>query len=662
MRKNYLFILFSMIIICTIVQTITDNNSYSKKQRKIFNNILNYAVHERPLNINTIEVISNEKYRKYNKELNLLKEKRAPDWNVKIGTDFNPIHLSGDALTGPELKQNVEELHNADTCLYLATQGNVDYPFDLLYIGKKWLKKAADMGRPGASFLLEMVLEQERRLPEPLPLLNRQHLYDDAPSATVEYLSHLRGYDEFVKLIGLGDFELYKVAQFFEPGIGDSNLAEEMRRALKIKAAKGDRTALRNSAELELRPLSFMNITRTLQNGGIETPDIPLKWRSMYKRALTATSTLKGLANDGDIPSMHLWLKYGLRFEDGYDYKTWRNIFDFTDILLRQGYADVLKVMKIPYLYDSGWFEYFPWGLVKSSYTEASSISTGTRCLEELKKRGDDDVLFREIVTHALKDKLETDDERNDAIRPPRLTDEMAAYLQLYGIQRLLLELPLLHQDDRSNIMDFLNRQAVNGYPEAELALGDIWKRGVTGKSDFKKARSFFEQAWRKCAKYNTNIIVFYKDENEIVKNFPSNTATECMIELMDMYLIKENSLLYEKKAFDLVKEYINIYGANKKYLGASFFLLGQLYEKGIGTDPSKEKALECYLQGINSDDDIYCYTAICELSKKIKLSERATQILKNRKNLDSSTESKTTRRLKTILNTWAENKRRQEK
>lgn len=654
MNKVTIFFACVGLFIFFIFSAVFCRSGYSEKQRIIYNNVLSDIITSMPRPINTAEYNSYSRIDCFSKDLDNLKEENAPDWKVKINSDFNLLTLPEEGLTFAELIKRAEETHDANVYLYLASRAglkyphtfqNHEYPFHFIHNGKKWLQAAIDKGRPGADFLLGVLNIQEKRLFTGLPAaveLDFEHL----PTAQdYDYLLNIAGYDAFRELIRQGDFELYKTLQFFEPHLYMSPLKDDMKAALTKQVEKGDKTAKRHLAELNLIPLSKMDITRNIEEEkkGLPTKSC-LRWLAMYEMALNSTRELKSLADEGDIRAMYSWLKYGLRFEAKYDVRIWRDIFNFSDILIRKGYADILESVAGISPLERVVFSDFPWGILGRYYSEDSIRKVANEAENVLRERKDVKMAYYSFLFRF--------DSLTDTELKLWLDESMNPFLRMYGMHRRVLE-RFTKQEDKKRVVDYLEKQALAGYPEAKLALADIWNRGIMGERNEQKVLSLLEEVWRDCQKYNAELEV-YSEVNDTVSWLlrSSTTAEECIVELMELYLSASPAIRNETRAFQLAKEYANYSETGYKSHGSRFFLLGQLYEKGIGIPPDKDKAIACYKQGVSLLEEASSALALVDLyGREGKVVENDIARIAEQEKRSNRGESPTFKKLKKAIN-----------
>lgn len=593
--------------------SICHGSDYGENQRLIYHKVLTDLMPDRPMRLHSYEVGGDE-YKGYARKLASLRNKKAPDWSVELGKTFDFLKQPVEGLTEVELIERVGLAQDADDCLYLATMAGRKEasPFDVLYHGKKWLKKAAGMGRPGADFILQVLLAQENRLPVPLSCLKKGAGEPGdrlVPSCEGQYIQSLPGYEDFKALMEQGDVALYKVLRFFEPGASATPLDEAIKTALKEKGDKGDKVARRQLAELELTSPFAMNFRVNVGKKGEE--DFSEK-RAQYESYLGASRELQKWAGEGDLQAMYAWMSYGLRFERTYDPQTWHDIFAFSDRLVGKGYVNVLRQLKNETTHSMVFF-LFPWGLLNQYYSANSVAKMEQAASASLIRRKDFTYLYNDLIGHFFWGANSLGREKLDWL----LDDMMTPFLQVYGAYKKLLE-RFLDPQDQNRVRTYVEKQAGRGYPEAKLALADIWNQGAFGARDVNKALELWKEIWRDVKKYNTELKVYCesKSEDGISIAFElSDTASECLAELVTFYLSREN----EAAVLSLAREYAGMPAMESelKDKGCHFFLPGRLYELGIGTTPDRGKAIEYYKRGVRLSGEHASYEALKRLREE---------------------------------------------
>jgi TPR repeat protein len=138
---------------------------------------------------------------------------------------------------------------------------------------------------------------------------------------------------------------------------------------------------------------------------------------------------------------------------------------------------------------------------------------------------------------------------------------------------------------------------------EASLALGNIYRDGMTGKAEPMEAAKWYENGARagsaECAELLG--LFYYQGEDGVPADYEKAFAwldrcyekgtLQAVSKLATLYLEGKGCEADEKKAFALFQE-----ASGKEYDGYAFYMLGGLYEKRGGAD-SLEKAVDCYQQ-----------------------------------------------------------------
>lgn len=576
-------------------------SSYSEQQRKIWNEQMdlcpkdNYdyftdfpASQSIPFDENDISNIIEQK----TKESLELQSVSAPDWNVKPNDAPAPATLPMEGMTRGELLSYAEKSNNPDAFLLLCRE-NLHGLFQQIKFRRSCLKKAAELGRPGAEFLLRVLDAKEKEL----GFVNN---YDEATPEHAQYIFKLPGYPEFQKLIDAGDFELYMTLLSLQPGIYLAETGNRLEQSLEQKARGGDTTAQRQLGEY-----GFINLGTKIRTI-IEEMNRPRgefilwiaektnqffpKWEGIRTTVNTSpamdklslsSAWLKKAAEAGDLSAMHLWLEYGMGSSPKCDKQQWLDIFTFYDRLLEAGYAKTMDLASFEENNNEKSMQ-----IVRRYYSPASLSKISGECKAALFKRGAD----QETCWNILETTWNENSRQNNIALLDQIQRLNPGFLLSYGNYAEIL--PLIRDGEvKQHLAGTIKGMADDGDPLAMYALADMLEQGLTGTpdpGDQEKALLLLERAWPLCQKYNDRF-----DS----KASPSSSLAKLIVEqLMKAYLVKQTSPDNHRKAFDLARQYLAFTDHYFPFHNnVAAFYMSLMYQKGYGTAKDPEKAEHYY-------------------------------------------------------------------
>ncbi len=556
--------------------------------------------------------------KKKNESLKKRQQKLCEQEKLICNVDFkkppNIEFLNSEEITPREFLERARR-GDGDACLEMAL--HVGWPdsyssMDELMTWRRvrdlntWLDKAMLSRRPGALFLKHFG-ELTRKQLNASVMINNGHVFTSTPSLFDG--SGLPGYDEFLQCMRSGDLLVYRVAQKMASG---NELKEVflLKDALRAQAHAGDVRAMEKLAKvsfdrsffdwqkdiLEEMNSSFWNIHL------IEK--LPRNWRSDARDMLISIGLLDAMrtkavrefqevadyarmaAERGSLAGMFYWLQVAKLRRDYFNQDEWEAIPRYYRILLENSYAPLLLgIMKAP----SGGREMI------SDWLNPLEVYFDYQSNEQVKKAA-----IKLLHERGLGwGKLGASFVRKDATEMKKFLDEeLALRCSDYILMELLLRESLWKCDDekKSVFVNIVRECASEGDPYAQFTLGFLYEQGRGVVRDFGEAWSCYSKAYDALGDRGMEMRLYPDPMNEFQTNRIHFQALIRMFMLSMVVHHPEFSECDEKRAYGFVT-YLEGFSksSGNAYLN---YLLGRVYEDGIGTPPDKEKALEYYMRG----------------------------------------------------------------
>ncbi|MDH3068156.1 SEL1-like repeat protein [Akkermansia sp. N21169] len=548
-------------------------------------------------------------------------EKEKPPCDLLVGIPDDISSLRVDCMTVRECLQRAQG-GDADACLVMAWhQICFNYWRDYGYVSKYgwswrqardmdfWLAKAESLGRPGTQFLRHFSAMMAKEI--------RKNL-DIAPgngflvwSNRCPDYKYLPGYNEFSQCLQNGDLMVYRLMRgmlgsFKMPDLEESRIRE----VLRSRAKTGDVTSMENIASLlfdcslyaqrenvceDLKQSWGMRVVgafpETMQNNvRVLLMDIGLidaDSTKAMKEFREATEYARMAAKQGSLMGMDYWLQCGQWCMNFWTREDWEDVFRYDRILRERGYA--------PYLYGR---DYYPSprrfdGEMMASYYSASVLDDAcTRAIKSLKVRGDVSVDVLNLTHGTTPD---------SAIR------ELDDILMVHGSDAVLNQM-LLHRhywkaspEVAAIYAEKVKEWADEGDPLAWLVLGKLYEEGRWVTRDLGKAWSCYGKVKKNLGPFGIKPISFWdpEDKNKYISSW-----------LERMGIVMQASMIVRYPDFPgRDEEVATAFALNMsdKHLsktdGLICYILGRIYEDGIGVPPDRKKALEYYARGSSYAD-----------------------------------------------------------
>lgn len=539
------------------------------------------------------------------KKLKSNRNKEALDWQVTLpeNPDLSKLPLNG--LSTGELVEKAKN-GDGDACLLLVSSicggnflGTYDLSWGKIHDAQKWLDKAIEWKRPGAEFLKNYfeLVKKSQKINQ-----NKEGRIKRAPG-TLE----VAGYPEFAKQLRKGDYLLYKVMSRMVAEFDPPPEKQIIYEALLPKALQGDPVAqsdigalfFDNTGTFSLSEVATQISTNTsaLQGKLNWMPDpLAKKTINLSKKLgiMSARDTsivnlyeeacyfLRQSALKGNLRGMDLWLRYGITGCTYLSRKDWNDIFAYSQKLLEAGYASQT------WLHIEGRYDSLQTEILYSFYTQKSIKSLFSLSEKHLTRRNSSPFVYYNQWNYPWK---ENDLEKNK--KAIELLQEVEGWDHVARCAFLILE----RSDAKTQeyLISVLEKFTKEGDVNALLKLAEIYEKGLSVPVDPGKAYAYYKEA----AQYVNDYPMWqpmYEDEFVGEGKYAHSIVFPNYIKLkMITMVIKYPDFpgRDEKRAFEdaLSLEKFTTDSPNTTYC----YVLGQIYEKGIGTAKDKKKALSFY-------------------------------------------------------------------
>lgn len=541
------------------------------------------------------------------KKLKSNRNKEALDWQVTLpeNPDLSKLPLNG--LSKGELIEKAKN-GDGDACLLIVSSicggnylGTYELSWGQIRDVQKWLDKAIEWNRPGAEFLknyFDLVKKSQK--------INRAQKggtkLKKAPGT-----QDVMGYPEFAKQIRQGDYLLYKVMSRmvadFDPPLEKQIIYD----AILPKAQQGDAVAqsdigalfFENSGTSVLSEVATQIYTNTsaFKNKLDWMPDslatktinlikklglMSARDTSIVNRYEEACYFLRQAALQGDLRGMDLWLRYGITGCTYLSRKEWNDIFAYSQELVEAGYTPQ-TTRHIEGRYDSLQTE-----ILYSFYTQKSIKSLFTLSEKHLTRRNDSSFVYYNQWNYPWKkNDLETNKKAIELLQEVEGRD--------YVARSAFLILERSEATTREYLISVLEKFAKEGDVNALLKVAEIYEKGKSVPVDLGKAYAYYKEATQYANDYPLWQQI-YQDEFVGENKYAHGIVFPNYVKLkMITMVIKHPDFpgRDEKRAFEdaLSLEKYATKTPNTTYC----YVIGQVYEKGIGTPKDEKKALSFY-------------------------------------------------------------------
>lgn len=573
------------------------------------------------------------------------RDKEALAWNVKVPERPDLTKLPLEGLARSELVARAES-GDGDACLMLAWQqlssfqtrfGIAGLSWSAQHEVERWLGKAVELKRPGAEFLLQYAGEMKEHLVKNRGVRKRGQGKELNPGNNPSYIS-IPGYRDFLQALEQGDSLPFLVAEAILPELETLSEKKILYDVLLEQAKKGDAAAQRRMAQVYFHR-RFWHIGDGLRDRWDQMRQNEALWKNRldWLSATQSETVVKSMerygwlgVNDtqiwkdndeacrfarqagrqGDLTGMYLWLRYGVSSLGSISRADWEEMFSFARVLMEAGYAPYLEEFdRLVFYTDSrGRFCFQDNSL---HHSILGSFYSGE--------------YFKEVREGIFKGSTLRQGRLwqwgwSESLENVKELERMGYWDEMWNNCQFMLT--RTDKDAGKYYLSLMESKAAEGDLLAMYYLADVYEKGVFVPADIGRASRLLRQ------------ILLTEEEYPFVQLFYADKYKQASIDLTDAVRLRllDMTLKYssfpgrdEKKAF----EWACWVEAGKKFSGnyqdgLYCYLLGQVYERGIGTVPDKEKALEYYGVSANVDTERVhqgCQAAWSRLSAELETS-----------------------------------------
>ncbi len=475
-----------------------------------------------------------------------------------------------------------------------------------------WLERAEKLKRPGACFLRHFARLMQSENRKAVRIMGCNSLW--IQTRKMPDYSALPGYEELLECLRGGDFMAYRVmcrmACYLSLGCEEKSLLQE---ALKKQVRAGDVRAMEKMALLitfhfrydsDWQQAIMKDLEGTLWNKGIlMLPEQARKyaWNGLVwmggldvehtetrKEFYESMDCARKAARSGSLTGMNCWLEYGLTDLNYFTREDWAEVFAYFRVLLECDY--------IPFVKRMGFSSYpKPKDLVlmESFYRGAVLKDAITR---KQKKLG----LEKEVYWHMV-EQLTNGDNAEEARRE---LDDLIALQGSDCVLNKMMEEPKCWKvapEVARVYADKVKQLASEGDPLGKLALGYLNEHGLGVPLDLGKAWILYVEAKEVVGIFGCASVAYYDpiaDRGRECSSINMQSAASMFMLSLGFrhkdFPGRDEKLMYEL-AQELDKDSASLDSGSLSYL------LGRMYEDGIGTPVDKEKALHYYQNGTKS-------------------------------------------------------------
>ncbi len=461
----------------------------------------------------------------------------------------------------------------------------------------EWLSRAESLKRPGCLFLKNFCQMIQK---ESAPLIQKHSLtglgWSTVPCPDYR---NLPGYDEFLACMQRGDALPYRVMRDMVlcHTLPDREV-KILREVLRERVKTGDLQAMEDMAALAFdiddNDWTWKNadeLEKSVWNQYL-MDSLPEKWQEEAYRVLLRLGVLdpertetmeifrEGAdcalrsAQSGSLAGMYYWLRYGLGSLHQYSREDWDEVFLFHRNLLEQGYipfvskGDGLGSYIVNYFYGDGMWKHL------------------YMLDQELRKRGvipqgGGDLLAPE-TTNAARQLLEQ-------IEPCYGVDDIVRGI----LSQHYMNRGRIHAEAVAVYVGKIQSIADEGDPLGLYALGAIIEEGVWLPCDLKKAWSCYAEAI-KLVESKDLTYSGYRDHWDNRCPYSSHIRLPEAVKMSMISLAIRYPELAEHDREQIFKMACELEPQCSDD-GPLGYLLGRVYEDGIGTKPDQKKAMEFY-------------------------------------------------------------------
>lgn len=584
------------------------DNSYSEKQRQAWNELIAYnnTTHPKP----TLNYFPGVPATEYDREKpQRLCRTEGPDWSVEVPAHPCLSKLPLQGLTEAELLLRIKENGDARACLALSRRYTWE-TFDSISQKKKWIAEAVRLGIPEASYLLQLVAHYETQLPS-RPSRGVDERLKTSTAKDFLFLESLPGYHDFKSAIAAGNTDLYWTLISIDNSLVISTFYHDIKAGLKKRSSAGDAAADWQLGKVELFPLFYgtwgaERISAEMEASKPEWLNAIRKWiglkpllgkSSTWEQAIVAAKRLKKGADQGDLEATYAWFAYGAYLQAPFDRKTWKDLVEHADLLVKSGYAEFFTSQDH---LTTTLTERIPHIILVNYYSENSTKHTLAAMAKSFARRGSAQEMFDELfnLERPLYESLLLSDVWKDKMKCSALLDRIETLcpglIYRNGWYVLFFDQDI-DPGIRDQIENLIAAHARQGDPLAAYALGDLVLKGLIERKV--NVRELWEDAWPAAKKFNTYRLV---QDPDMPLGAHRSQAYLIYDGLMSLYLGSDN-VRDDELALKLASDYEAFSDEFCPY--KAYYHLGLMYERNKGVGRDLEQAFSQYKQGALAGD-----------------------------------------------------------
>ncbi len=560
---------------------------------------------------NALEKIKEEKDLKLEEQQKKLCEREKHGFTLDFKETPDIASLQACEVTIRECLERAR-CGDGDACLEMAlhVRGSDSFQRDVMswriaHDMKYWLDQAFIAKRPGALFLKHFGNIRTKQIVESVEIMGDGIHIKGWPLP--DYTT-LPGYEEFRHCVQDGDWLAYRVMESLMSYYHENPFRSGLKEALRKKAQAGEVRAMEQFAslcfdrdifEMKRDILADMNSSFLSKNLISILPkdkqyDVRRWLISMGLLDVNRTATVEDFreaaefsrkaAQHGSLAGMYYWLFYGQLTRNYFSSEDWETMLLYDKCLLEHVY--------IPYVRNIDIFG----GFARSSRflhpTDVYYDSTSRRQCEQQARM--------QLLLRGEPQKNNFPDFARKSVR--ELQSTLGEAISLYGADSVLenvlsnRNLWKGSQEKQAIIANKVKELAKEGDPLAQFVMGFLYEQGRGVPQDLGKAWASYSEAYNGVAGIGRLALQFPDPTRgfETESGYLQNYIPQFMISMVVRY--PDFPGRDEKKAYTFAA-YLEGFSKpdGNAYLN---YLLGRVYEDGIGTLPDQEKALEYYMRG----------------------------------------------------------------
>lgn len=486
---------------------------------------------------------------------------------------------------------------------------------------KYWLEQALIAKRAGALFLKHFGDIRMKQIIESVKIM-KDGIY--ITGTRLPDVASLPGYEEFRQCMQNGDLLAYRVMEELISDYHKNPFLSELKEVLRAKARNGDVRAMEKFASLcfdrdvhDVKRDIMTDMESSFWSKNL-IPILPRKKQYDVRNLLVRmgiidvnrTATVKDFheaaafsllgAQHGSLAGMDYWLRFGQLTRDYFSREDWEAMLSYDKCLLEHVYVPYVRQID-----EFGGFIHYSRFLnsVDVYYDSTSRRQCEQKARMLLMLRGESQQSnFPDFAEKSVSDLQSVLDET----------------ISLYGADSVLekalsdLEIWKTSPEKQAIVANKVEELTKEGDPLAQFVMGFLYEQGRGVPQDLGKAWASYSKAYDSMAGIGLLSIRFpdpthgFKTENGYLQKYIPQFMLSMVVRYHD-FPGRDEKVAYALATY--LEEF-----SRPDYNAYLNYLLGRVYEDGIGTPPNKNKALEYYMRG--QQDHPACAEACKSLGK----------------------------------------------